>query len=59
MEKFYNLRAYMWWVSCRDVFILFQVGFFPFECVELIGEKLPSFVSGIPETPRNRPCKFR
>ena len=44
-------------VHYHDLVYFAQVGFFPFECVEVIGEKLPSFVSSIPETPRNRQCE--
>ncbi|XP_053409299.1 serine/arginine repetitive matrix protein 2-like isoform X3 [Mercenaria mercenaria] len=41
----------IWWRGKRG----FEVGFFPFECVEIIGDKVPqAVVSGIPETPQNR-----
>ncbi|KAL4229188.1 Rho GTPase-activating protein 32 [Mactra antiquata] len=41
----------IWWRGKRG----FEVGFFPYECVEIIGDKVPpAVVSGIPETPQNR-----
>ncbi|XP_052286601.1 uncharacterized protein LOC127882166 isoform X2 [Dreissena polymorpha] len=41
----------IWWRGKRG----FEVGFFPYECVELIGDKVPqAVVSSIPETPHNR-----
>ncbi|XP_052803848.1 uncharacterized protein LOC128233978 isoform X2 [Mya arenaria] len=41
----------IWWRGKRG----FEVGFFPYECVEVIGDKVPqAVVSGVPETPQNR-----
>ncbi|XP_060604379.1 serine/arginine repetitive matrix protein 2-like [Ruditapes philippinarum] len=41
----------IWWRGKRG----FEVGFFPYECVEVIDNKVPhAVVSGIPETPQNR-----
>ena len=51
-------NLYVYKSPSASVFTL-QVGFFPYECVELIGDKIPaSVVSNIPETPSAKACKF-
>lgn len=47
------------WLNDKYKIVYYQVGFFPYECVEIIGDKVPqAVVCGIPETPRNRACKL-